>query len=99
MNTPKTAEATLAALTIGFKRLTHTIMTNAARPESLNGEGLFERQVLGALTESEFQAWSHQVRRELQEFCEGQEMGLRRAAGRRRKRQNCGITISIFKDE
>lgn len=103
MMTPKTCEITLAALGSRLRRLTGTIVHNAALPAKMKSNGRFERIVTGELTEREFREFAQTVRQPMQDLCDRVDAGLRQPPilSRRARAQErlCGVGLYVYRDD
>jgi Family of unknown function (DUF6502) len=96
--TPKSPEMALATLTIGFRRLAGTILWNVSLPEGKKGQGRFERQVVGRLSDRSFKKYSQVMRTQLVDVLDRSEAGLE-VGSKRRAGKSCGIGLYVFQDD
>jgi hypothetical protein len=100
MMTQKTPEVTLASLILRIRRITETILHNAAIPPH-ETTGRFERMVSGELSDKEFQEFAQSIRQQLQDVCDRVEPGLRPSPRLRARppMRSCGLGLYVFKDD
>ena len=102
MMTPKTPEITLASLALRLRRLTGTVLHNAALPAKTKSSGRFERIVTGELTEREFREFAQSVRQPMQDLCDRVDAGIRQPRPSRRVRSQqrpCGVGLYVYRDD
>jgi hypothetical protein len=99
---PKTPEMTLASVAIRFRRLSESIVHNAAIPAGAKGSGRFERQVTGELSERDFARFARSIRPQLQDLCDRVDAAMRqpKVPGKpHSKGKRCGIGLYLFRDD
>jgi hypothetical protein len=94
---PKTPEMALAYLTVGFRRLAGTILWNMSLPEGKKGQGRFERQLVGRLSDRSFKKYSQAIRTQLVDAMDRSEAGLK--LGSKGPGKSCGIEVYVFQDD
>ena len=102
MMTPKTPEITLASLVLRLRRLTGTVLHNAALPAKSKSDGRFERIVTGELTEREFREFAMSVRQPMQDLCDRVDAGIRQPKPARKTRSGaraCGVGLYVYRDD
>jgi hypothetical protein len=102
MMTPKIPEITLASLALRLRRLTGTVLHNAALPAKSKVNGRFERIVTGELTEREFREFAQSVRQPMQDLCDRVDAGIRQPRPARRARgegRACGVGLYVYRDD
>jgi hypothetical protein len=98
--TEKTPELTLAALIIRIRRLTGTMMHNAAIPVGVKNTGRFERMVSGHLSDRDFQKFGMAIRMQLQDVCDRVDSGMRQPKGQGKTRgKKGGVGIYVFRED
>ena len=98
--TKRTPEITAAWLLTQFRHMAQTVLYNASFPAEEKGVGLFQRQVGGYLSQKDFRLYAQGIRPKLQETCEQLESGLslNRRSGSAREREDCGVSIFVYRD-
>ncbi|HEY0747362.1 MAG TPA: DUF6502 family protein [Steroidobacteraceae bacterium] len=96
---PKTAELTLASITVGTQRLIRSILQNNLLPENQKNLGLVQRFVADKLDDAQFARWSREVRPELQKCIQSINARLRLAKSRSPKAKDSGVGIFVYRDE
>jgi hypothetical protein len=102
MMTPKTPEITLASLALRLRRLTGTVLHNAALPAKMKLNGRFERIVTGELTEREFRDFAQSVRQPMQDLCDRVDAGIRQprpSRPARARERSCGVGLYVYRDD
>jgi hypothetical protein len=96
----RTPEMTLAWMLTQFRHIAETTVYNAAIPAKVKGVGLFQRQIVGVLSEKEFRRYAQAIRPQLQELSDQLEGGLS-LKGRKKGRGNrteCGVGLFVYRD-
>ena len=96
---PKTAELTLAQLTLGIQRLKSAMLQNVSLPDGQKNRGALQRFVSGKLSPAAFEAWSLGVRAELQRLIYSLDAGLKDRTTGNRNAKDSGVGIFVFRDE
>jgi uncharacterized protein DUF6502 len=98
--TEKTAELTLASLIARIRRVTGTVMHNAAIPAGVKNTGRFERIVTGHLSDKDFQKFGMAIRTQLQDVCDRVDSGMQQPRGQGKNRSKSGgIGIYVFRED
>jgi hypothetical protein len=98
--TEKTPELTLASLIIRIRRVTGTVMHNAAIPAGVKNTGRFERIVTGHLSDKDFQKFGMAMRTQLQDVCDRMDSGMQQPKGQGKSRtKKGGVGIYVFRED
>ena len=92
---PKTPDLTLAAVTLGFQRLSRTVVHNSRHSQE---RGHFQRYAASRMTAREFSEWLERAKPRLQQQLVETETGMTRGSKSGRGKDT-GVALFIFRDE